>query len=79
MAADFDELLAAARPRKGPPCTVSVAFVKLDEPSAARLQQALDDEGEFSSTIARALSALLGEKVTPGIITRHRRGDCACP
>lgn len=71
------EEVAAARPRKGPPCTVAVILEALNDKDAADLRTLLRDKSVFSSTIATVLERR-GHLVGDSSLQRHRRGKCEC-
>lgn len=66
------------RKRKGPPCTVGVLLQALPETEADALADMLADSAWQGTQIARLVTRETGVTVQGGIISRHRRGDCAC-
>lgn len=65
------------RPRKGPPCSISLIVAALGDDDRRALLDALDDPSVSSSTIWRALRAN-GIEVALTTIQRHRRKECLC-
>lgn len=74
-----DDLLAPAPGRGGPQCTIGHLFDTLDTADAEALRTvlALDMHTMPNTVIARRLTDA-GHKVQPGVVGRHRRGECAC-
>ena len=73
----LDEMRAAARKPKGPPCSVGQLLGILDDDESQQLQAALDDRSITASVISDVL-AHHQHRVGHQAVTRHRSGRCAC-
>ena len=61
-------------------CTVTRAISNLKPADREAAVKALADGSVMHSTLARVLTQYAkGVKVTSQSVSRHRRGDCACP
>ena len=70
-----DALKAESGGKTGARCAVCITFGDLDAADVASLQAALADAHMSSAGIARALTSE-GHRISPGSVSRHRRGEC---
>lgn len=71
----LDELRAASKPRKGPPCKFTQ--VKLSAEDGKAIKAGLDDQAITNKAIASFLQKR-GIDISHWTVARHRRGECAC-
>ena len=64
------------RHASGGKCTFCVFLKNLDKASLAKINERLVREDTTSASIARVLKKN-GIEIKDGVISRHRRGDCA--
>lgn len=74
-----DAFASETRIKKGPPCTVEIVRLRLDDDDRATLDEliAADPREVKHSQIERATTAV-GHRIPAGTISRHRAGLCGC-
>ncbi|MFZ5863028.1 MAG: hypothetical protein ACOYXR_09340 [Nitrospirota bacterium] len=65
------------RPRKGPPCSMSVILAALSDKDRDVLLAALQDRTVTNPQISRVLERE-GHNIAAHTIGNHRRGSCSC-
>jgi hypothetical protein len=77
---DLDEVLDRLRRRVGDTCSIAKIRKNLTDTQQADFDYLLGRIGEnvAATTVARALSEVLGLTIRPGTLLRHTQGACGC-
>ncbi|MFD7763570.1 hypothetical protein [Streptomyces microflavus] len=82
LGAALTQLIHEPRAQRGPRCTVGTILAALDDETAQKVREVLEQQAVSSTQIADALTSY-GHSVQAPAVARHRRrgssNGCRCP